>query len=225
MSAFHTGIHQRYVMKVDPAAASLRGQHTEQNTITEYMIFEFTAYTVTLPHAPTNSVLQPHFDQPCAPRIVNHAHNLQPRVYILEQHLPVPLRPLLSPKQRQHSQIHHPMRMLLRPRDNLLAAANRRYTRSLREHNIIDQDLGIVGAVLQRGNKRLEHCGRIGVVLVVEGVAEHVNACGVDGLGGEVVVLSEGDARAYFSGLRGGELLRGEVLHGEGQVGEVLEVC
>jgi hypothetical protein len=34
-------------MKVDPAAASLRGQHTEQNTITEYMIFEFTAYTVT----------------------------------------------------------------------------------------------------------------------------------------------------------------------------------
>jgi hypothetical protein len=48
MSAFHTGIHQRYVMKVDPAAASLRGQHTEQNTITEYMIFEFTAYTVTL---------------------------------------------------------------------------------------------------------------------------------------------------------------------------------
>jgi hypothetical protein len=47
MSAFHTGIHQRYVMKVDPAAASLRGQHTEQNTITEYMIFEFTAYTAT----------------------------------------------------------------------------------------------------------------------------------------------------------------------------------
>jgi hypothetical protein len=34
-------------MKVDPAA-SLRGQHTEQNTITEYMIFEFTAYTATL---------------------------------------------------------------------------------------------------------------------------------------------------------------------------------
>jgi hypothetical protein len=33
-------------MKVDPAA-SLRGQHTEQNTITEYMIFEFTAYTAT----------------------------------------------------------------------------------------------------------------------------------------------------------------------------------
>jgi hypothetical protein len=47
MSAFHTGIHQRYVMKVDPAAASLRGQHTEQKTITEYMIFEFTAYTAT----------------------------------------------------------------------------------------------------------------------------------------------------------------------------------
>jgi hypothetical protein len=37
MSAFHTGIHQRYVMKVDPAAALLRGQHTEQNTIAEYM--------------------------------------------------------------------------------------------------------------------------------------------------------------------------------------------
>jgi hypothetical protein len=34
-------------MKVDPAAASLRGQHTEQNTTTEYMIFEFTAYTAT----------------------------------------------------------------------------------------------------------------------------------------------------------------------------------
>jgi hypothetical protein len=46
MSAFHTSIHQRYVIKVDPAA-SLRGQHTEQNTITEYMIFEFTAYTAT----------------------------------------------------------------------------------------------------------------------------------------------------------------------------------
>jgi hypothetical protein len=26
----------------------LRGQHTEQNTITEYMIFEFTAYTATV---------------------------------------------------------------------------------------------------------------------------------------------------------------------------------
>jgi hypothetical protein len=32
-------LHHRYVMKVDPAAASLRGQHTEQNTIAEYMTY------------------------------------------------------------------------------------------------------------------------------------------------------------------------------------------
>jgi hypothetical protein len=32
-------LHHRYVMKVDPAATLLRGQHTDQNTIAEYMAY------------------------------------------------------------------------------------------------------------------------------------------------------------------------------------------
>jgi hypothetical protein len=80
MSAFHTGIHQRYVMKVDPAAASLRGQHTEQNTITEYMIFEFTAYTATI------------FDSSPAPPL----HPCSPASTLLNSSQPSPASPLLA---------------------------------------------------------------------------------------------------------------------------------
>jgi hypothetical protein len=43
MSTFHTGIHQRYVMYIDPAAASLRAQYEQHKTIAEYMTLDSTA--------------------------------------------------------------------------------------------------------------------------------------------------------------------------------------
>jgi hypothetical protein len=56
----------------------------------------------------------------------------------------------------------------------------------------------------------------------VECGAAQVYACVADGLGREVVVLREGDAVADFGGLGGGELVGGEVLDDEGEVGEGL---
>lgn len=159
--------------------------------------------------------IQHHLHQAHTP-IAMHLPHLEPRIRLLDQVSKLPLRPLLRVDDDQHRHIQLPQQAFLIP-DSLP---------QFRQDGVVDQQRGARGAIFEGGDQGAEDTDGFAVGPVVDALADEVGGGVADGLRGEEVVLGVGDAGAegWVGEERGagGQHGGGFVLHGEGQVGELL---